>query len=248
MISKIRDAFNTFGPIDGGLFLLGRGLETISGGRCRIQRYVLVAQPVPLAPASGTGRSASLEIRPIELDEARQLEWPRPFDVIERRYRDGAFCLGAFMKGKFVGFQWAVIGPYEEDDVRTRFVPTPAGRAAWDFDIWVAPEYRLGRVFIRLWDAMNATLHARGVRWSISRISAFAPESLRSHARLDAAHVGSSLYVIAGPIQLTLLGHPPFIHLGMTAERRPILHVSAPNATDSPVAPSQLNPTPPTDR
>lgn len=228
MISKLLDAFRTFGPFDGMLFLIGRLLAAATGGRCRIQRYVLVAQPVASVTLAGVARSASLEIRPVEIDEARTLAWDRPMEVIERRYRDGAFCLGAFMKGRFVGFQWAMVGPYEEDDVRSLFVPMPAGEAAWDFDIWVAPEYRVGRVFARLWEAMNANLHGRGVNWTMSRISAFAPDSLRSHARLEAARVGWSCYFIAGPLQLSLLSQAPFVHLCTSDERRPVLQVRAP--------------------
>lgn len=229
MIAKLRDAFRTFGPFDGTLFLIGRLLAAASGGRCRIQRYVLVAQPVASVTLAGVARSASLEIRPVELDEARTLTWDRPMAVIERRYRDGAFCLGAFMKGRFVGFQWAMVGPYEEDDVRSQFVPLPASEAAWDFDIWVAPEYRVGRVFARLWEAMNANLHGRGVNWTMSRISAFAPDSLRSHARLEAARVGWSFYLVAGRTQLSLLSQAPYLHWSRSDARRPVIAVKAPS-------------------
>jgi hypothetical protein len=245
MISKLRDAFRTFGLLDGSLFLLGRALGRLSSGQWRIQRYVLVAQPVASVTLAGPARSASLEIRPVELEEARGLEWQRPMAVIERRYRDGAFCLGAFMKGKFVGFQWATVGPYEEDDVRSRFIPTPEGEAAWDFDIWVAPEYRVGRVFVRLWEAMNANLHGRGVNWSMSRISAFAPDSIRSHARLDAERVGWSLYLVAGTVQFTLMSQAPFFHLSGSGHRRPVLHVRAPAAPGLPAARAQLESTSP---
>jgi hypothetical protein len=226
MSSRLRSAFDTFGPVDASLFLAGRALEKLSGGRCRIQKYILVAQPVPAEPAqTAPGRSASMEIRSIGPDEASRLDWPRPREVIERRFAEGATCVAAFIKGRLAGFQWVSARPYEEDELRTLFVPLPPGRAAWDFDIWIAPEYRLGRVFIRLWEATNLRLRSAGVEWSMSRISAFAPESLRSHARLEARRLGSCVYLILGFLQISLLPCRPFVHVGLSARSRPVVGV-----------------------
>ncbi len=245
MIASLLDAFRTFGLLDGSLFLFGRVCTRLTGGRCRVQKYVLVAQPVPAARIAPAARPGAVEIRSISADESRKLAWPRPDAVIERRYRHGAFCIGAFRNGQLIGFQWTVVGPYEEDDVRSRFVPVPAGRAAWDFDIWIAPEYRLGRTFLRLWDATNAMLHLRGVLWSMSRISAFAPESIRSHGKLAARRVGSSLYFIAGPLQLTVVSGPPFFHVGMCPTARPVIDVPAPDPTPAAAGVQPLSQTTP---
>src|SRR3546814_8885793 len=51
---------------------------------------------------------------------------------------------------------------------------------------------RSGPAFGRLWDEANAFLRQQGVACSWSRISAFNPASLASHARLGARIAGRS--------------------------------------------------------
>lgn len=234
MLNRIRDAVRTFGPVDGVLFLIGQTFSRLSGGRVRLNKYYIVAQPVPEAGDPRLRRGGSLEIRQVASDEIRALPWPRPQAVIERRIADGALCVVAFAKGQLIGFQWVALGAYEEDEVRTRFVPQPDGQAAWDYDIFVAPEHRLGRAFVRLWDETNSLLRAKGVRWTMSRISAFAPESRRSHARMDARRVGTCLYLSVGALQISVLSRFPWMHAGFSSTCRPVFRAEAPDERDAP--------------
>jgi hypothetical protein len=228
MLSKLREVFGTFGVADGLVYLANRGLQGLSGGRVRLLKYYIVAQPVPAPAATPPRRSASMEVRVLDRDEILATEWPRPRHVIERRVAEGAECVAVFAKGRMVGFQWTLAGPYEEDEIRTLFCPLPEGRAAWDFDIFVEPEYRVGRAFLRLWDETNARLHARGVRWCVSRISAVAIDSRRSHARMQAVDVGACLYLCVGSVQLSLFDRRPFVHLGFGPGSRPVFRAVAP--------------------
>ena len=70
-----------------------------------------------------------------------------------------------------LGYLWLKLQGYEEDEVRCRYVPVPERGTAWDFDIYVAPPYRMGRTFTRMWIAANDFLRSNGIEWTLSRIS-----------------------------------------------------------------------------
>jgi hypothetical protein len=121
-----------------------------------------------------------------------------------------------------------VRGAYEEDDVRCLFVLEPAGEASWDFDVFVDPTARLGFAFLRLWDEANRLLSSEGVKWSISRISAFNVGSLASHRRLGLRRIASAVFVCVGPVQLMFATCRPYVHLALGAASRPVMRLRAP--------------------
>jgi len=230
MLAKLRVLLSDFGAADTCVFLGNRILQALTGGNCRLLKYYVVAQPVPASKeVAPSRRPGGLEVRLLTRDEVLAHSWPRPRHVIERRLADGAQCVAAFSKGEMIGFQWTLVGPYEEDEVRTRFVPEPAGEAAWDFDIFVVPEHRIGRAFLRIWDETNARLYERGVRWTMSRISAFALDSRRSHARMHARDVGACVYLCLGSLQFSLFDRRPLMHVGVSRRSRPVFRAEAPN-------------------
>ena len=140
-------------------------------------------------------------------------QFPRPAAVIRARFEQGSTCLAAFKDERFIGFLWLLLGSYQEDEVRARFIPLPAGRAAWDFDVYVAPDSRLGLAFPRLWDEANYFLGKNNVQWTCSRISAFNAGSLGSHARLGTLSMGSAIFLCAGRWQVTFASILPYFHL-----------------------------------
>ncbi|HEY8351300.1 MAG TPA: hypothetical protein VIK87_02045, partial [Sphingomonadales bacterium] len=99
---------------------------------------------------------------------------------------------------------------------------------AWDFDVYVAPEHRMGRTFARLWAAANEYLRARGVRWSLSRISGYNPASFNSHKRLGARVIGRASFLRIGNWQLMWSNRAPYLHLSRKAQPR--LRVRAPKS------------------
>jgi hypothetical protein len=233
-MSRLADAVRRLGALDGLLYLASRALARVSGGRARLVKYHLVAQPVPPPPPLRSERRSSLRVAPVAAGESWTRHFPRPAAVIARRYADGSTCLVASAEDRFAGFLWLCFGAYEEDVVRCRFVALAGGSASWDFDVYVDPAFRMGRAFTRLWDAANDLLRARGVRWTLSRISAFNSESRRAHLRFGGERVASVVFVCLGPAQLMLATVRPFVHLALSERSRPVLRLVAPMVRTTP--------------
>lgn len=220
-VGGIGRAVRDLGWLDGLLYGLARMLEGVSGGLVRIRKYHLVAQPVAAAPWLAPHRGRNVEIRRIEPRDSAISQFPRPERAAPYRFNQGAICLGAFRKEQVLGFLWLTLGPYQEDEVRCRFVPLPQGEAAWDFDVYVAPEERHGIVFMKLWDEANRFLAARQVRWSLSRISAFNSGSIHSHARMGARLIGSATFLQIGRWQIAASTITPHLHVSLHADSFP---------------------------
>lgn len=227
MIDAIREKIRRLG-LAGALHLFAsRVFQRASGGRVRIFRYYLVAQPVRVVTERRAGRIA---VRRIEPSDPVCASFPRRPNVLARRFAAGAICLVAEDAGRFAGYLWLQPGTYDEDEVRCRYVMEPAARCAWDFDVYVHPDFRLGRTFARLWDAAHALLREQGVGWTMSRISAFNPESLRSHRRLGLEHLGTVTFLRAGKAQLMWAARPPWFHVSLDRTTAPQVLLQAPAA------------------
>lgn len=204
---KLRKALSEsvarLGWVDGCLHAVSTGLQRATRGFVRLHKYYFVAQPVASKPWLAGTRGAAIEVREVTASDPLLRAIPRPQWVIPYRFDQGAVCLAAIIGGQCVGFLWMLVGPYLEDEVRCRYIPLPKGEAAWDFDVYVSPEHRGGLVFLRLWDEANQYLAARGVRWSLSRISAFNAGSMSSHTRMGARRVGSALFLSIGSLQIS---------------------------------------------
>lgn len=216
---------------DAALYLAGRVLEAASARRLRIVKYYLVAQPIGRPDAKPMRADSATEIATVAADDPLALAFPRPAEIIARRYANGACCTAARLRGEFAGFIWTQRGRYEEDELRCSYVLERPELSVWDFDVYVEPRFRIGRTMARLWSHVDAELAATGVRWSFSRISAFNPGSRSSHARLGAVDCGSALFLLAGPLQLALLPAWPYVHLSANPARAPVLRLSPPALT-----------------
>ncbi|MFN3564547.1 MAG: GNAT family N-acetyltransferase [Burkholderiaceae bacterium] len=184
-------------------------------------KYRFVAQPVPDSPAASPERGGTIELRWLQSDDPLVTQMPRPPAVIARRFGDGARCLAAVKSGRLIGFLWYKENEYLEDEVRCRY-RFDAATAVWDFDVYVDPEYRLGRLFSRLWSTAHRDLRARGYRWTISRISAFNAASLAAHARMGARTVASATFFAIGPLQVSFATIAPRFHLSWRSDRYPL--------------------------
>lgn len=225
-ITQFRQLINDIGWINTVWYCVKRVLITFTP-RLKLYRYILVAQPIPeeyILPLA----SSPFSIRHIAATEYQFGWFPRPASVILWRYEQSAQSIVAFHKGKAIGCLWYVLGPYSEDEVRCRFFPTPESTTAWDFDIYVDPKYRLGRTFIYLWSAANKRLKNNRIQWTMSRIDAFNPQSLRSHEKLGAHKIGSAVYICGKKTQLTLSTLPPYIHFSRNEKSIPTLRLKSP--------------------
>lgn len=209
------------GWLNGCLLALDRLLARLSGGRARLYKYYFVAQPVAVKRWLPPQRGANLEIRRVTSTDSVIAEFPRPAAAARYRFGQDAICLAEFKAGAFVGFIWFTLGPYLEDEVRCRYVPLPAGKSAWDFDVYLQPEHRNGIAFLKLWDEANAFLGARGIGWTLSRIEAFNSGSVLSHARMGARRIGAVTFLRLGPCQISLASVRPHFHLSIGPDSFP---------------------------
>lgn len=223
-----KTVFKDMGLRDGAWYVLTRALEALSGGHVRLVKYYLVAQPIGQPASKPMRPDAATTLLSVAAGDACEADFPRPPAVLARRRAAGARCTAALVRGEFAGFIWIQRGRYEEDELRCTYVLDDPLRSVWDYDVYVEPKYRVGRTMARLWSHVDAELAASGVRWSFSRISAFNPASLASHARLGTVRCGSALFLCAGPLQLSWLPRFPWLHGSLSDSRAPRLHLRPP--------------------
>lgn len=224
MISKFRALVAELGVTNAILYGLDRASTRFGTGH-RIFRYYLVAQPVP-AQRQDPPRT-SLKVREIGRQDPALKSMPLTAAVLRHRFRQPVVCLGGFKGNELVAYVWFCLGPYEEDEVRCLFVPMPPRATAWDFDIYIFPRHRFGRVFAAMWSEANNYLQGRGITWSVSRISAFNPASMASHRRLGARQLGTAVFFRGRRRQLMVATVYPYLHLSLTAKARPVIRLSA---------------------
>ncbi len=226
MLDKLRLNIRELGAWNAALYLLDRLLAAASGGHAHLYKYYLVAQPVRSDGVAPLRADTKVRIEPAGPDHPLSRHFPRPAAIIRKRFEQGARCLVASSGGSFAGYLWWQTEHYDEDEVRCLFVLADPKASVWDFDVYVEPRYRLGRMMARLWDEATRRLHAEGVRWSFSRISAFNAGSIASHARLGLRPVGSAVFVVIGRWQLSLFSQRPFVHVAWRG--RPVVRLSIP--------------------
>lgn len=210
------------------LYTLHRLLGKLSGGRARIVPYAIYAQPLGSAALSSVRDDpATVTMRCLTGDSSTN-DFPRPGPVIAARFAAGAECYATLVKGQFAGHIWIARNRYDEDEVRCEYVLSDAKRCVWDFDVYVAPAYRLGRALARMWKAVDANLRIDGVAWSFSRISLFNRGSISTHERLGAVRTGHAIFVVIGSAQLALLSASPFVHASLGDPRRPTILLREP--------------------
>lgn len=211
----------------GTLYVLARTLRRLAPF-FSIEKYYVVAQPVPARKLLPETRGRGIVVRAIDHDDPLVSQLPRPREEMARRFAGGAVCFLAMRENRIVGHLWATRSAYREPLHRAEFVPQPPGRTAWDFDMWIDPAERLGLAFARLWDSCNRYFLEQGVTWTCSRVSAFKPESLQAHARLGMRVMHSLLYFGAGQVELLLADVAPFVALSFSRHTFPVIEVTPP--------------------
>jgi len=227
IIKRVYQNLQQMGWFNTCIYAFNKFLVFVSNGKLKCYRYLLVAQPVATVPLVPPRRGKKIEIRLLRKQEKIVQQFPRPDAVIKARFEQGAICLVAMKEEQFIGFLWLLLdNGYQEDEVRARFIPCPANQAAWDFDVYVAPDFRFGLTFPCLWDKANEILRENGIKWSWSRISAFNIGSLESHARLGALVMSSAFFVCTGKWQVTLASISPYLHLSLNPSSYPKFSLS----------------------
>jgi hypothetical protein len=213
MRNRLRRTIEQLGWVNTIFYLLHRLFGVLSGDRWALYKYYFVAQAVATASLCH-GRGKTIEVRLCKDPNDLPSPYPRPVEVVAQRFAQGAQSLTAFKQGRMVGFLWFLFDRYQEDEVRASYQLLSA-QSVWDFDVYVKPEDRLGFVFPRLWDEANRLLHARAVRWSCSRISAFNAGSLAAHAKIGTAPLGTVVFLRCGSWQWMFATLAPYFHLSL---------------------------------
>jgi len=221
MAHGLRHTLGQLGWRDAALYWLARALARSTGGHWRLHRYHFIAQYVGATPLHGA-RGRDIDIVPHNPQALPPADYPRPAAVVAARLGQGARSLQAWRHGRLAGFLWLIDSAYQEDEVRARF-QLASPQSAWDFDVWVAPDQRLGMAFSRLWEAARVQLRERGVRWTCSRISAFNPASMRAHAAIGVVPLGAALFVCCGRWQWTFTSMAPRFHWSRAPSSYPVL-------------------------
>jgi hypothetical protein len=209
------------------LYGCARALRGITSGWIRLHKYLLVAQPVAAHDLTPPQRGRSIQVHEADLQEVRAADFGRPPHIVEYRIRHRCRCLMARKEGELIGFQWFTLHDYPEDEIRCLFKISDPPACAWDFDVFVQPQYRVLPVFSKLWDHCNGLLRAAGVHMTLSRIDAFNAVSRRAHARLGAREVGWAMFLVVGRVQLAMFSSRPWLHLSLSDRSIPVWPVSS---------------------
>jgi len=215
MISKFKKLAKELGVVDSVFYSIDRIIRKLTFNKCYLIRYLLVAQPVSKELMLSPKRGANIIIREIDSQDPVVSAFPVPKNVIEKRFHQNARCLVAEKNDEFVGYIWLAYEQYHEDEVRATFSLPADGKCVWDFDVYIEPKYRIGFAFMKLWDEAYTLLRKQGVTWTYSRISAFNPQSKKSHNSLGAKTLCYGNFLIFGNFQIALIGCKPYLNFSI---------------------------------
>ncbi len=212
MWRKIVGVFDEFGLAVGALYLGDRALRWLSP-RLRLQVYELMAQPVGSQPLLPPARVRNLSFGEILRGDPSIERMPARAGIKALRFEQGARCLGVYRKGELIGYVWFCFRHYEEDEVRCTYELPGPEPSAFDFDLYVLPEHRMGTAFACVWHAANEYLRERGVRVTFSRMTRFNLSSRNAHLRLGSQRVGVAMFLQLWALEAMLASVRPFVAL-----------------------------------
>src|SRR5688572_7645710 len=227
LIARFQACLRRLGPADCVLHCMARAAHVVSGGVVTIRRYYLFSQPLAAIPAGPSHRGTSIAVRRLTPTDPAVGRIPRPAPELVGRFAGGSECLLAERGGNVVGFLLLHFGAYDEPEAGVRFIPSPAGSTAWDYDVFVDPEHRAGFAFHRLWSEAAARLRSRGIAHSVSLVWYNNDSSIRSHQRLGAYVVGSGLQIRIARWTLHVADRVPRVRILRAGAPRPAFEVSA---------------------
>lgn len=209
-------------------YVIDRSLSLISRGAIRFTALWFYAQPVEQISTIKRRDEDRIRTELAGPGQVPDASFGRPLGAIPERFEQGSTCIAAFNGDQLAGFMWLQFESLRERLVRCDFVPLPQGRASWDFDVFVAPPFRMGRTFGRLWSHAKSYLQERGIETTLSWVAFDNMASRRAHERMGARRVGWALILTVGKAQLLLASTSPYIHFSVSEANRPKVLVQAP--------------------
>lgn len=238
MLERLAGPFKEFGAGAGFLYVVDRLLRMLSP-RLGLQVYEFMAQPIVAKPLLPPNLARSLSFREIGPGDPEVEQMPARPEIKASRYAQGATCLGAYRKGRLIGYLWWCQGRYDEDEVRCTYLLEPPERSVFDFDLYVLPEHRMGLGFVGIWHGANQVLRERGIVHTYSRLTRFNLASRRAHAHLGWKCVGRALFLKAWRVEAMASTVAPWVALTWSDGQRVSLRLSAPRPHAAEPAPSQ---------
>lgn len=190
-----------------------RVLSKVSSGRVRFLALRFFLQPLPAKPLAPIRGGDPVSVMPITEGAFEAAAFGRPPEAIRDRYRDGSICIAATRDEELLGFMWLQRGTLRERVVRCHMEAEPKDKVVWDYDFFIQPRYRLGRLFGRLWDTASDLLRSQGIGGTVSWIRLENRASEKAHARLGAKRIGWASFLTLGGYQLMLASFRPYVSL-----------------------------------
>lgn len=213
------DDIRRIGAIGWSAYACDRALSSIFAGRVRFTALWFYAQPVDRIPTIAPRAGDRMQVRVIDPGEVPEEAFGRPAGAVAERFALGGVCVAALKDSELAGFMWLQFDVLSEHLFRCDFVPVPHGRTAWDFDLFVAPDFRLSRAFARLWSHARDYLSERGIDTTVSWIAFDNVASQRAHRRMGAVRVGWAIVLSAGPAQFVLSTAKPYLGASLRTSR-----------------------------
>lgn len=192
-------------------YTLDRILQKSSNGKIKFLALRFYLQPVPANNLVATRENDPVRVAPIRSDTLDPDSFGRPTDAIVERFASGSLCIAATRNEELLGFMWIQQGVLRERLVRCLMQAEPCSRVAWDYDFFIQPRYRLGRLFGRLWDAASSSLRDLGVDATVSWIRVENRASEQAHMKLGARRIGWAAFLSFFERQLMVSSFKPFV-------------------------------------
>ncbi|MBK6618611.1 MAG: GNAT family N-acetyltransferase [Nitrosomonas sp.] len=204
MLQKIKLNLEELGALNTLLYLFGKVLYRLSFRKIRLHKYYITRQPVSPQKLVPINKALDIEIRQIDVNDGVLQQMDRPFSTLQARFNHGGNCFVALKKGRFAGNLWLNFDKYREDEVRCTYMLPPAGQNAWDYDVFVVPEFRFSYTFAKLWEYANTVMFQRGIVYVYSRVNFYNISSLRAHKKLGSKIIGSLVFITIGSFQISV--------------------------------------------
>lgn len=242
--ASLRDDIRRMGGAGWLVYAIDRALGRLTGGRAGLCLLRFYLQPVPASSLLPPRPGDPVSVGPIAADRVPEAAFDRPEGAVAQRFADGSTCIAALKGDELLGFMWLQPACLRERIVRCSMHVSPADRVVWDYDFYIAPRYRLGRLFARLWDAAGAHLREGGIEATVSWVHLGNRASAQAHARLGARSIGAAMFVRLFGRQLMLTSLRPWFAWSAPG-RTPNLYVDVGNRLPGPERPDSRPPSPP---
>lgn len=185
-MKRIKSLIQQLGYIAAVSYITSRVLDKLFG--IYVHHVKFYSQPTSSALRVPESKSSRYDFSWINQPEQILDELQRPQKVIEDRFKQGSQCLIAKQNNAFQGCLWLVQSTYIEDQFRATYhFPD---NAVWDYDVYITPKKRFSVLFAAMWDSADSWMKQHNFVSSLSRISAYNPQSVRSHESAGAKQIG----------------------------------------------------------